>query len=139
MAIATPCLATQGREPLEAVISRIEVALVVDILGAREVPGPTPYWRVLDLSAMPVSLLIGVPFAERTLHCEYSEGLAHERAGVSVWPLVSGSGMEYGISKGDRVILLISKLDAASNTCNVLRIEGLEKKDDIAGQRVSHG
>jgi hypothetical protein len=139
MATVTPCFATQSRESLEAVVSRTEVALVADIMEAREVQGPSPYWRVLELSAKPVSLLIGVPFAERTLHCEYSEGLAHDRGGVQVWPLVSGSGMEYGISKGDRVILLIGKLDAGSDTCSVLRIERVELKDDIAGRQIRHG
>jgi hypothetical protein len=139
MATATPCFASQARESLEAVVSRTEAAIVVDIMGAREVADATPYSRVLDLDAKPVSLLIGVPFAERMLHCEYSEGLPHERGGVQVWPLISGSGMEYGINEGDRVILLVGRLDSGSDTCRVLRIERLEMSDDIASQRLKHG
>src|ERR1700732_3099441 len=80
---------------------------------------------------MPVEPLFGDELARQSLACSYRQGLVHRRGDMVVAPLISGSGIEFGIKSGDRVILLIEAGVDESGSCNVLRIEPLERRDAI--------
>jgi hypothetical protein len=80
------------------------------------------------LQASVVATVFGKNIMTPTLHCRYMQGLPHQRGNLNVSPLVSGSGMEFSVATGDRIILMIERAPADPNDCHVLRIELLKNE-----------
>jgi hypothetical protein len=118
--------ATIGHETLDRVLKRTAVALVVDV----EKVGPveqTGIWREIELSVKPVRILFGkLDSKTKAFSCRYAEGVPHKRGETTVSPLVSGSGHELHVKKGDRVIVLLSER-SADQPQTLLRIEPLSR------------
>lgn len=121
-------------ETLEKVLKRTAVALVVDV----EKVGPVEQngiWREVELKVKPVRLLFGRSDPKaRAFSCRYSEGVPHKRGEVTVSPLVSGSGHELHVKKGDRVIVLLAER-SADQPQSLLRIEPLSSLKLISTSR----
>jgi hypothetical protein len=109
-------------EPLDAVLTRAQVALVADISTVAHAPAG-PYTRELTLRATLVKTVFGESPKTSQLDCLYREGVPHWRGQVAVSPLVTGSGIEFTVAPGERVVLLLADVPTESNACRVLRIE----------------
>lgn len=129
------CYAMQiVHESLENVLLRTRAAVVADVLAASQrIDGP--YWRELTLHARIVKTLFGEGQEQQSLSCQYSEGRPHKRGETSVSPLVSGSGAEFSLKKGDRVILLLANTGDDVKECRVLRVEALQNEEVINRHR----
>jgi hypothetical protein len=116
-------------ESLDRVLARTRVAIVAEI-GRVEETRLGDIAREIAFSATPFETIFGsdVPFGP--LDCRYRQGLVHRRGDLTVAPLISGSGIEFRVKPGDRVILLIGVAEGAES-CNVLRIERLDRRRDI--------
>jgi hypothetical protein len=124
------------RESLDKIIALSSSAIVADILDG-PVARRTEVADEVEFHARPVATLFGDGLAGRDLDCRYQEllGLDH---GVQVFaPLISGSGIEFNVKKGDRIILLIGAPGSPSDRCRVLRIEPLDHQDRIRRSRTS--
>jgi hypothetical protein len=119
-----------AHESLERVLARASAAIVADI-GSVEERSDRQIYRELVFAATPVEILFGEGYAAPLLDCRYEQGLVHRRGDLVVAPLISGSGMEFDIKSGDRVILLIAGDGTRAGTCQVLRIEPLDRGDAI--------
>jgi hypothetical protein len=119
-----------AHESLERVLARTGAAIVADI-GSVEERSDHQIYRELVFAATPVETLFGEGFAAPLLDCRYEQGLVHRRGDLVVAPLISGSGMEFGIKTGDRLILLLAADTNAPSACKVLRIEPLERRKAI--------
>jgi hypothetical protein len=117
-------------ESLDHVLARTRTAIVADIGSVEETEGPR-FYRLLTFTATPVETLFGKNFTTHRIACRYLEGLVHRRGDMMVAPLISGSGMEFGIKPGERVILLIAADANEQGEYNVLRIEPLDRRDVI--------
>lgn len=126
-------------EPLDDVLARTRTAIVVDIRSAE--PRYRHIYRELTFVATPVETLFGKNVSNPLLDCQYEQGLVHSRGDLVVSPLVSGSGMEFDVKSGDRVILLIGADGNERTAWNVLRIEPLEQRAAIKrfGAKQSRG
>lgn len=128
MAQSLPCFSMQViYQSLDQVLPRTETAIVADVLHA-ETQRDSPYWRSLVLQVTPVSTLFGRKAAQRTLQCRYEEGIPHQRGERGISPLASGSGIEFDVVAGNRVILLLAQAPADADDCQVLRIEPLTRE-----------
>jgi hypothetical protein len=114
-------------ESLDSVLTRAQVAVIADILSIED-DRNDPIWRVLILQASVVTTIFGEAIRAPTLHCQYEQGLPHRRGEMAVSPLASGSGIEFNVIPGDRVVLLIARAPTESGNCEVLRIEPLENE-----------
>jgi hypothetical protein len=119
-----------AHESLERVLARAGAAIVADIGSVGE-RSDRQIYRELVFAATPVETLFGEGFAAPLLDCRYEQGLVHRRGDRVVAPLISGSGMEFGIKTGDRLILLLAADTNAPSACKVLRIEPLERRKAI--------
>jgi predicted alpha/beta superfamily hydrolase len=138
MLCATVSYATQVmHEPLDAVLLRTHVAVLADVLDVRIGASDAP-WRELVVEFRPLDTLFGARLPTRATQCSYREGVPHRRGDVQVSPLVTGSGIEFDVKGGDRLILLIGEADAELRACTVLRIESEAATDQISahGERV---
>ena len=108
---------------IKKVLDKTEVAVIVEIQDISK-PAIERFNVSIDVVARPVETLFGKP-AGAILRCTYSQGRCHWRGKWAISPLVSGSGQELGLKKGDRVIFLLS-LDGA-----LLRVEPLERSKMI--------
>jgi hypothetical protein len=123
-------------ETLETVLKTTTVALVADVqkVGPVEKQG---IWRELELSVKPVRILFGkLDDKAKAFSCRYSEGAPHTRGGTMVSPLVSGSGYEFQLKKGNRVIVLLSQ-QSADKPGKLLRIEPLSNLKLIPASRTA--
>jgi hypothetical protein len=123
-------------ESLEQVLARTERAMQVEIVDANEQRDGASYWRTLKVSVRPLHSVFGEDpiwqkHPKRDLECRYQEGLPHRRGDTMVSPLVSGSGLEFNVRAGDRVVLLIEGSAASEKSCRLLRIEPLGALDRI--------
>lgn len=123
-------------EALEKVAARASLAVVVDVVSV-EVRRDSPFWQSLSLRVSPVTTIFGQGVGLFGRRCRYEEGVPHRRHGREVSPLATGSGMEFQVVAGDRVLLLLDQLPAGSGDCRVLRIEPPESQDAVRalGQR----
>lgn len=112
-------------EPLDAVLARVPIALVADISTVTHA-STGPYAKELTLRATLVKTLFGEPPKTSQLDCLYREGVPHWRGKVAVSPLVTGSGIEFQVAPGERVVLLLADVPNDLSTCRVLRIEPLQ-------------
>ena len=93
----------------------------VERIGVPRIEG---FFTTIEISAKPVEILFG-KVAEDMVNCEYSQGRPHERGGMRVSPMVYGSGQEFQLKKGDRVIFLLA------DEKSLLRVEPLDKLGQI--------
>jgi hypothetical protein len=129
--LSSPCIAMKpAYESLDHVLARTRTAIVADIGSVEETEGPR-FYRLLTFTATPVETLFGKNFATHRIACRYLEGLVHRRGDTMVAPLISGSGMEFNIKAGDRVVLLIAADANEQGEYSVLRIEPLDRRDAI--------
>lgn len=71
--------------------------------------------RNLDVEAIPEQVIAGPalePAGFDTLLCRYTEARVQRRGDAVLSPLVSGSGEEFRVRRGDRVILLLAAAPA---------------------------
>jgi hypothetical protein len=138
IALAWPFLAEASHivyESLEQVIARTDSAMQVEIIDMYE-QRDSAMWRTLKLKLRPLQTVFGDAKVEqasrkRNIVCLYQEGLPHRRGETMVSPLVSGSGLEFDLHAGERVVLLIEGNVTKVKTCRVLRIEPLSELDQI--------
>jgi len=122
-------------EPLEQVIKKTRLAVVAsasDMSTRREGTA----WKVLEFRADVVRTIFGGP-AQAVLRCTYEEGQPHRRGQTTVSPRVTGSGIEFNIQAGDRVVVLIEHAPAHENDCRALRIEPLSSEQLVKDLRIS--
>ena len=126
-----PCFAMQVIfEPLDQVLPRAAVVVVADV--QRVTPQPdSALWRSLTLQVAPVRTILGAEVQARALTCRYEQGLPHRRGDKTVSPRVSGSGMEFQVTPGRQVILLLASALVDADDCRVLRIEPLASEPAI--------
>lgn len=110
LALAWPGSGLAGRavhESLDSVLARTDRAVVVRVLSVRKLPADR-FARAIELEATPQEMLIGQLPDDATLFCRYAEGVVHRRGDATVSPLVSGSGEEFDVRRGEQVILLLA-------------------------------
>ncbi|WP_313914466.1 hypothetical protein [Tahibacter sp.] len=109
LGLAWPGSGLAGRavhESLDSVLARTDRAVVVRVLSVRK--AADRFAREIEIEATPQEMLIGQLPNDATLYCRYAEGVVHRRGDATVSPLVSGSGEEFDLRRGDQVILLLS-------------------------------
>ena len=109
LALAWPVSSLAGRpvhESLDSVLARTDRAVVVRVLSVRK--AADRFTREIDVEATPQEMLIGQLPDDATLFCRYAEGAVHRRGDATVSPLVSGSGEEFSVRRGEQVILLLA-------------------------------
>jgi len=112
-------------ESLDQVLERAKTALVVDVQSVSK-PKDEGYWRIVDFTATLVEIIFGQLKHKKSFTCNYSQGRPHFRGQMSVSPLVSGSGLEFQVKKGDRVIfLLLNGNTDSAPPLELLRIEDM--------------
>jgi hypothetical protein len=99
-------------ESLDSVLVRTDRAVVVRVLSVRKLPADR-FARAIEIEATPQEMLIGQLPDDATLYCRYAEGVVHRRGDATVSPLVSGSGEEFGVRRGEQVILLLAPAQPA--------------------------
>ena len=108
---------------LEDVLKETQLAVVVEVQNLVD-HRDSATWRSLTLSVKVNRIVFGGEIEASVLRCSYEEGQPHWRGPKAVSPLVSGSGMEFKVKVGERVLLLIAQhASAAPEACTVLRIE----------------
>lgn len=129
------CLPMQTHfESLDEVLGKTRLAVVADILSVAD-QRESEMWRVLTLKAEVVKTVFGGDIDATVLHCRYEEAQPHSRGTLTVSPLVPGSGNEFNVKPGERVVLLIGRAPADSAPCQVLRIEPLSNEGLVKGHR----
>ncbi len=119
-------------EPLETILKSTEVAIVADIVSAVDHRENT-MWRSIAFQAKVVKTIFGEHFKLPTLQCVYQQGQPHGRGAKSVSPRATGSGVEFDIKSGDRVIFLIEHAPKEAKACVLLRIEPLKNETTVKG------
>jgi len=93
-------------ESLDSVLARTDRAVVVRVLSVHK--AADRFARAIEIEATPQEMLIGYLPDDSTLFCRYAEGVVHRRGDATVSPLVSGSGEEFDVRRGEQVILLLA-------------------------------
>jgi len=120
-------------ESLAQVIKETRLAVVAratDVSSRRE----GAVWRVLEFHVQVVSTIFGEP-TSAALGCTYEEGQPHRRDQTAVSPRVTGSGIEFDVKVGDRMVLLIEHAPTHGADCRVLRIEPLSSEELVRSLR----
>lgn len=115
LALAWCGSAAAGRavhESLDSVLARTDRAVVVRVLSVHKLPADR-FARAIEIEATPQEMLIGQLPDDATLYCRYAEGIVHRRGDATVSPLVSGSGEEFDVRRGEQVILLLAPAQPA--------------------------
>lgn len=142
-------------ESLSSVLARSGHAVVAEILDRDEFD-PDRHAHAVVVDAAVEEVLAGAPITDETLRCRYTEARVQRRGDATVSPLVSGSGEEFRLRRGERVILLLAPLSAAAppatdagtdaaaaereteeddaETCTLLRVEPLQNRREILMQ-----
>jgi hypothetical protein len=95
------------RESLDSVAARASRIVVAELLSVEAQDDDASLGVVVE--AEPQQLLAGEALTDAApLHCEYRENRPQKRGSAMLSPLVSGSGEEFQIRHGERVILLIA-------------------------------
>lgn len=95
------------RESLDSVAVRASRIVVAELLSVEAQDDDASL--VVVVEAVPEQLLAGEALTDGApLRCEYRENRPQKRGSALLSPLVSGSGEEFQIRHGDRVILLIA-------------------------------
>jgi len=111
-------------ESIEAVLQKTQIAMAVEVTSVSP-PRKEGYWKTVDFRAVSTRVLFGDRKKGEKLRCRYSQGMPHLRGSMGVSPLVTGSGMEFNLKKGDHLILLIADGENELKTLHVLRVEPL--------------
>ncbi|MEO8153127.1 MAG: hypothetical protein ABI605_08670 [Rhizobacter sp.] len=120
-------------ESLEQVIKGTRLAVVAGVTKvSTRCEGAA--WKVLEFQAKVVRTLFGEPRLA-LLRCTYEEGQPHHRGQTTVSPRVTGSGIEFNVKAGDRMVLLIEHTPTSENDCRVLRIEPLSSEQLVKDLR----
>ena len=109
-------------EPLESVLKKTQSAIVAEVkdVGAAQ---EDRFHRTIEFDAILVEYIFGELPMHEELRFIYSEGRPHVREEMRVSPLMSGSGLEFQLNRGDKVIVLIGSENNISTSLNVLRVE----------------
>jgi hypothetical protein len=121
LALAWPGSTLAGRavhESLASVLARTDRAVVVRVLSVHKLPADR-FARAIEIEATPQEMLIGQLPDDATLYCRYAEGVVHRRGDATVSPLVSGSGEEFDVRRGEQVILLLAPAQPAETAAMV--------------------
>jgi len=114
---------------LDEVLNKAEAALIVEIDSVSE-PIKRGFLVHVDFDARPIKTLFGSVESGESLSLTYSEGRPYYQ-GRTRSPLVSGSGLEFGLKKGDRVIVLLEAKDSRVERLPVLRVEPITQLKTI--------
>ncbi len=130
-------------ESLASVLARTDRAVVVRVLSVRKLPADR-FARTIEIEATPQEMLIGQLPDDATLYCRYAEGVVHRRGDATVSPLVSGSGEEFGVRRGEQVILLLAPVQPADTPTMVRDAHTADASaggvaDDSANTEVTEG
>ncbi len=123
-------------EPLESVVQKSRAALVVDIISVSPFQ-EDGYWQSIEFHATSTSKLFGDEPLGQELDCRYWQGIPHRRGDRAVFPLVTGSGLEFGLKKGDRMIVLLREPEGEDELIEVLRVEPISRARIIQEQKNS--
>jgi len=113
---------------LDEVLNEAEAALIVEIVSVSE-PVKGWLWMHMDFDARLLKTLFGSVESGESLSLTYSQGMPHYDPPRS--PLVSGSGLEFNLKKGDRVIVLLKARDSDEERLPVLRVEPITQLEAI--------
>jgi hypothetical protein len=108
---------------LEEVISGTSTILIVRVLRVDE-PATHGFFLKQEFFVGCERVLLG-KIRKNWFPCVYEQGMPHRRGQMQVSPLVSGSGLETTLKKGDRAVFLF----ASDGT--LLRAEPLESVNQI--------
>jgi argonaute-like protein implicated in RNA metabolism and viral defense len=125
-------------ESLESVLQKSRAAVVVEVTSVSE-PRVDGYWQNVDFQARSIRTLFGDRQPAQRLACRYAQGLPHRRGDMAVSPLITGSGLEFRLKKGDQVIVLIGAREGATEVVDVLRVEPLSSEPAIQKHQKSGG
>lgn len=117
-------------EPLDSVVKKTQYALLVEIQSIGSVQ-EDKFDKKIGFKAVPLKIIIGKLRRNKELTFMYSEGKPHVRGKMMVSPRVSGSGLEFKLKRGAKVILLIARNSGLSTSLNVLRIEPEENMSAV--------
>lgn len=117
--------ASAGRpvhESLSGVLARSPQVVVAEVLGIDELD-TDPGQHAIAVEARLQELLRGPAPEQDTVYCRYTEMRVQRRGDAVISPLVSGSGQEFGLRRGQRVILLLAPQDASGGTPGSIRAD----------------
>jgi len=136
MALIALCWATASaassivHESREAVLVRTQRAIVAEVRGVQSGPDDE-FSRVVTLRIQPIRSVFGAAVTRQKMRCEYREGRPHRRGNTAVSPLVSGSGNEFDLKRGERVLLLLAETAKDNPQCAILRVEPIANEQAI--------
>ena len=123
-------------QSLDEVLSEADIALAVEI-GSVSEPEKNGYLRHVDFDARLLKTLFGSMESGESLSLTYHQVMPHFRGNTGVSPLVSGSGLEFNLKKGDHVIVLLKANDTCEGRLSVLRVEPITQLEAIQRKRNS--
>ncbi|MCL2161926.1 MAG: hypothetical protein FWH56_08625 [Betaproteobacteria bacterium] len=103
---------------LDEVLNEAEAVLMVEIDSVSE-PVKKGFFVHIDFDARLLKTLFGSVGSDESISLTYSQGMPQPNRS----PLVSGSGREFNLKKGDRVIVLLKANDSGEERLPVLRVE----------------
>ncbi|CAN5203027.1 hypothetical protein BH10PSE17_BH10PSE17_08310 [soil metagenome] len=109
-------------------------AIVVDIVRATTSQRDR-YHDDVVVEARSVRVIFGPPIQDAGIICTFSHGRAHHRGNMMVEPRPAGSGIEFSLSAGERVIFLVARETAQGTGCKLLRVDRLDQEAFIASRR----
>ncbi len=109
-------------ESLGSVIKKTNCAVIVKVQSASK-PQIERFHKTINITAIPLKVIFGELNATGAVLFRYLEGRPHFRNQTTVSPLVSGSGQEFDLKKGDEAIFLLGTNNNESEYHNLLRVE----------------
>ena len=117
-------------QSLDEVLSEVDAALMVEVDSVSE-RVKEGFGTHVDFDARLLKTVFGSIQSGESLLLTYSQGMPHFRGNTGVSPLVSGSGLEFNLKKGDRVIVLLKTNDTREGRLSVLRVEPITQLEAI--------
>ena len=111
---------------LDEVLNEAEAVLMVEIDSVSE-RVEKGFFVHMDFDARLLKTLFGSVESGESLSLTYSQGMPQPNRS----PLVSGSGLEFNLRKGDRVIVLLKANDSGEERLPVLRVEPITQLEAI--------
>jgi hypothetical protein len=121
-------------QSLEAVLGQAGAAVLVEVESVAA-PVRQGFEARVDFDARPLATLFGPARGGAALALTYAQGVPHHRGQTAVSPLVSGSGMEFDLKPGDRVIVLLGAGESDMKRLTALRVEPEARLREIGAGR----